>query len=260
MSSNIHATAIVSPKAEIGDNVTIGPYTIVEDDVVIGDDCRIASSVVLASGTRLDKKVSVFTGAVLGTVPQDLKFKGEATTVEIGEGTTIREYATINRGTDWRRRTTVGKSCLIMAYAHIAHDCDIRDNVIMVNSVNLAGHIVVEEFAIIGGVVPVLQFVKIGCHSMIGGGFRVPQDVPPYSLVAGYPLEVRGLNLVGLKRRGFKKEVIKALQAAYKFMFYSKLNTTQAIERIRSEVEMVPEVEHLIEFTKETAHGMVKTN
>ena len=258
MSSNVHATAIVSPKAELGDNVTIGPYSIVEDDVIIGSDCKIGSSVVLAPGSRLAKNVIVAHGAIIGSVPQDLKFKGEPTTAEIGEGTTIREYVTVNRGTDWRRRTTVGKNCLIMTYAHVAHDCDIGDNVIMANSVNLAGHIVVEDFAIIGGVVPVLQFVKIGCHSMIGGGYRVPQDVPPYSLVAGYPLKVRGLNAVGLKRRGFKPEVLKALREAYELMFFSGLNTSQAIERIRAEVQLVPEVEHLIDFTKETKHGMIK--
>jgi UDP-N-acetylglucosamine acyltransferase len=258
MSSNIHATAIVSSGAELGDNVTIGPYSIIEDDVKIGSGCKIGSSVVLASGARLAKNVTVAHGAIIATVPQDLKFKGEPTTAEIGEGTTIREYATVNRGTDWRRRTTVGKNCLIMTYAHVAHDCAVGDNVIMANSVNLAGHIVVEDFAIIGGVVPVLQFVKIGCHSMIGGGYRVPQDVPPYSLVAGYPLQVRGLNAVGLKRRGFKPEVLKALREAYKLMFFSSLNTSQAIERIRAEVQLVPEVEHLIDFTKETKHGMIK--
>lgn len=256
--SDIHASAIVSPKAELADDVTIGPFSIVEDDVKIGAGCRIESNVLLASGTRLDKNVNISHGAVIGTVPQDLKFKGEMTTAEIGEGSTIREYATVNRGTDWRMKTTIGKNCLIMAYAHVAHDCDLRDHVIMANSVNLAGHIVVEEYAIIGGVVPVLQFVKIGCHSMIGGGYRVPQDVPPYSLVAGYPLTVKGLNLLGLRRRGFKREAIYALRDAYKLMFYSKLNTSQAIERIKAEVDLVPEVQHLIDFTHETKHGMIK--
>ena len=256
--SEIHPTAIVSPKAELADDVTVGPYTIIEDDVIIGTKTQIASSVLIGSGTRLGVGVTVAHGAVVGTKPQDLKFQGEKTTLEVGDGTTIREYATLNRGTVHRGKTTIGKNCLIMAYAHIAHDCIIGDHVILANSVNLAGHIDVQDYVIIGGIVPVLQFVKIGTHAMVGGGFRVQQDICPYALVAGYPLKVMGLNVIGLKRRGFKPEVRKALRRSFKFLFFSRLNTSQAIERIKSEIDLIPEIQAIIDFTKDTKHGMVK--
>jgi len=255
--SEIHATVIVSPMAELADDVMVGPHTIIEDNVVIGSGTKIASSVLIASGARLGSGVTVAHGAVVGTVPQDLKFGGEESTLVVGDNTTIREYATLNRGTKARGETTVGRNCLIMAYAHIAHDCVIGDNVILANSVNLAGHIEIDDFAILGGVLPVHQFVKIGAHAMIGGGFRVQQDVCPYALVAGYPLRVVGLNAIGLRRCGFRRETIRTLQEVFKLLFFSKLNTTQAVERIKSEIEIIPEVQVILDFIERSERGLI---
>jgi len=256
--SDIHATAIVSPKAELASNVIIGPYTIVEDNVIIGEGTTVASNALIASGARLGQNVKIHHGAVIATQPQDLKFGGEESTVVIGDRTTVREYATVNRGTAARGETTVGEECLLMAYSHVAHDCVLGNNVIMANSVNLAGHIEIGDFAILGGVLPVHQFVKIGAHAMIGGGFRVQQDVCPYALVAGYPLRVMGLNSIGLRRRGFKVEVIRTLDKAFKILFFSDLNTSQALERIKSEVEPIPEVQTIVDFIVASDRGIIK--
>jgi len=256
--SSIHTTAIISTKAQLGSNVTVGPHTIIEENTVIGDGTSIASSALIASGAVLGNEVKVFHGAVIATVPQDLKFGGEETKVFIGDGTTIREYVTVNRGTKDRLETTVGKNCLLMAYSHVAHDCLLGDNVIMANSVNLAGHIEIGDWAILGGIVPVHQFVKIGAHAIIGGGFRVQQDVCPYSMVAGHPLKVVGLNKLGLKRRDFKDQAIKHIERAFKILFFSKLNTSQALERIDAEIEMTPEVRVIIDFINASERGMVK--
>lgn len=256
--NNIHSTAIVSAKAQLGSNVAVGPYTVIEDDVVIGNNTVVASSVLLATGAVIGDDVKISHGAVIGTQPQDLKFGGEKTRAIIGNGTTIREYATINRGTVAHGETSVGRNCFLMAYCHIAHDCVVGDNVILANAVNLAGHIEVGDFAILGGVVPVHQFVKIGAHAMVGGGFRVQQDICPYALVAGYPLKVVGINSIGLKRRGFNNEVIRALEKSFKILFFSKLNTSQAVERIRQEVELIPEVREILDFIGQSTRGIVK--
>jgi UDP-N-acetylglucosamine acyltransferase len=256
--TDIHPTAIVSPQAELADDVEVGPYSIIEGNVRIGKGSAIASSALIASGATLGSNVQVHHGAVIGTIPQDLKFEGEDSRVVIGDGSIIREYATVNRGTKAYGTTTVGKECMLMAYSHVAHDCILGDHVIMANSVNLAGHVEVGDYAVIGGVVPVHQFVKIGAHAMIGGGFRVQQDVCPYALVGGYPLKVAGLNAVGLRRRGFSREVIKELEKAFKFLFFSGLNTSQAVEKIKNEVEIIPEVEQIIDFIGRSDRGIVK--
>lgn len=256
--NNIHPTAIVSPKAELGDNISIGPFSIVEDDVKIGDNCEIKSSALLADGTVLGKGVKIFHGAAIGSAPQDLKFGGEKTKAIVGDGTTIREFVTFNRGTKYHNRSECGKNCLVMAYAHIAHDCLIGDNVIMANSVNLAGHVEIDDFAILGGILPVHQFVKIGAHSMIGGGYRVQQDVIPYALVGGYPLRVVGVNKIGLSRRGFTDETIKTLHKAFRMLFHSELNTTQAVEKIKSEMEIIPELQKVLDFISSSKRGIIK--
>jgi UDP-N-acetylglucosamine acyltransferase len=256
--STIHPTDIGSPQAELDEEVEVGPYAIIEEKVRIGKGTSIASSALIAGGTILGKNIRVHHGAVIGTIPQDLKFEGEETQVVIGDGTVVREYATVNRGTKAYGTTTVGKECLLMAYSHVAHDCILGDHVILANSVNLAGHVEVGDYAIIGGVVPVHQFVKIGAHAMIGGGFRVQQDICPYALVAGYPLKVTGLNLVGLRRRGFPREVIKKLEQAFKLLFFSGLNTTQAVERIQAEVDLIPEVQEILDFLSRSSRGIVK--
>ncbi len=256
--SQIHGTAIVSPRAQLADDVSVGPHTIIEDDVVIGSGTVVASNVLIASGARIGSGVKISHGAVLGTLPQDLKFAGEKTILKVGDRTTIREYATLNRGTQATGETRVGKDCFIMAYAHIAHDCHLGDNLILANSVNLAGHIEIDDYAILGGVLPVHQFVKIGAHCMIGGGFRVQQDVCPYSLVGGYPLKVVGLNSIGLRRRGFKPDVLHTLEKTFKLLFFSNLNTSQAVERIKGEVEPITEVKTILAFVERSGRGMVK--
>lgn len=255
---NIHPTAIVDSKAEIGDNVTVGPFTIVEPNVIIEDNVTIGANCLVAEYTELKKNVTLFHGVVVGTVPQDLKFKGEKTKLIIGEGTTLREYAMLNRGTAESGQTSVGKNCFLMAYTHVAHDCHLGDHIIMANSVNLAGHIEIGDYAIIGGIVPVHQFVKIGAHSMIGGGFRVQQDICPYALAGGYPLKIAGLNAVGLKRRGFSKESISLLDKTFKILFFSNLNTTQAVEKIKNEIEISAEVKTVLDFIGRSARGIVK--
>ncbi|MCC6963776.1 MAG: acyl-ACP--UDP-N-acetylglucosamine O-acyltransferase [candidate division Zixibacteria bacterium] len=253
--SRIHESAIVSSRAELGAGVTVGPYAVVEDDVVIGDGSSVGSHALIAAGARIGKEVHIHHGAVVGTVPQDLKFGGEKTLLVIGDHTVIREYATLNRGTLHRGQTTVGAHCLLMAYSHVAHDCILGDHVIMSNSVNLAGHVEIEEWAIIGGMVPVHQFVRIGRHAMVGGGFRVPQDICPYSLYGG---KVIGVNHVGLKRREFSAEAIAALEHAFRILFRSKLNTTQAVERVRAEVELTAEVQHVLDFIASSERGICK--
>jgi UDP-N-acetylglucosamine acyltransferase len=256
--SEIHPSAVVSAKAELADDVTVGPHSIVEENVVAGPGCRIASNALIASGARLGRNVEVHHGAVISTIPQDLKFGGEDSLVEIGDNTVVREYATINRGTVDRGKTVIGSDCLLMAYSHVAHDCLIGDHCILANSVNLAGHIEIGDWAILGGVLPVHQFVKIGAHSMIGGGFRVPLDICPYALAGGYPLRIAGLNAVGLKRRGFERDTLKALQKAFKLLFFSGLNTTQAVDRIKDEMEIIPEVKVILDFIEASDRGLQK--
>lgn len=255
---NIHPTAIVDPKAELGKEVSVGPHAIINQGVRIGDNVQIGSNVLIDSGAIIGRNCRIHHGAVLSTPPQDLKFGGEKTFLEIGENTVIREYATINRGTKHRGKVTVGSDCFIMIYAHIAHDCIIGNNVILANSVNIAGHVEVEDYAIIGGVVPVHQFTRIGAHSIIGGGFRVPKDVPPYILAGGYPLRYMGLNIIGLKRRGFPANTILTLKKACRILFQSQYNTTQAIEKIKSEIEPLPEIKHLLEFIEKSERGIIK--
>lgn len=256
--TDIHGSAVVSPKAEVGEGVSVGPYSIVEAGAVIGDGTKIASNCLIAAGARLGREISVSHGAVIGTDPQDLKFGGEITTARIGDHTVIREHATINRGTAAHGETSIGEHCMLMAYSHVAHDCIIGNHVIMANSVNLAGHIEIGDFAILGGVLPVHQFVKIGAHCMIGGGFRVQQDVVPYSLMGGYPLKVMGANVVGLKRRGFSREALRSIDQAFKLLFYSGLNTTQAVEQIHADVEKTPEVALILDFIAKSERGIIK--
>lgn len=254
----IDEKAVVSPKAELGDNIEVGPFAVIEEDVQIGENSVIAHGAHIASGTRIGKNVRIFTGAVLGTAPQDLKFGGEETTLEIGDGTTIREYATLNRGTRESWITRVGKNCLIMAYAHVAHDCHIGDNVILANAVNLAGHVTIEDWASLGGMVPVHQFIRIGAHAFVGGGYRVVKDVPPFILVMGEPLQYGGINLVGLRRRGFSRDQLAIIKKTYRILYQSKLNVYQAIERIKAEVDQTEDVLKIIEFVEKSERGIVR--
>jgi UDP-N-acetylglucosamine acyltransferase len=243
---DIHPTAIVHKDAKLADDVSVGPFSIINQGAEIGASTKIAAHVLIDVRTVIAENCNIHHGAVLGTLPQDLKFKGEKTHLVIGEGTTVREYATLNRGTEYRNMTVVGKNCFIMAYAHVAHDCLLGDHVILANS------------AIIGGVVPVHQFVKIGAHSIIGGGFRVQKDVCPYALLGGYPLKTMGLNRVGLTRRGFSNETLQILDKAFRILFKSKLNTSQAVEKIKSELEPIPEVKVILDFMAKSERGIIK--
>lgn len=255
---NIHHTAIIHEDAKLADRVKVGPYSIINQEAEVGVGTEIGSHVLIDSKTRIGKNCKIHHGAVLGTLPQDLKFKGEDTFVTIGDGTVIREYATINRGTEYRGKTVLGKNCLIMIYAHLAHDCLLGDHVILANSVNVGGHVEIGDWAIIGGVVPIHQFVKIGAHAIVGGGFRVQKDVCPYALVAGYPLKTVGLNRIGLQRRGFPEKTMQILEKTFRILFKSKLNTTQAVERIKAEVELIPEVKTILDFIAASERGIIK--
>lgn len=247
----------ISPKAQIGKNVIVGNYTIIKEDVVIGDNVEIGSNVIIDNGARISYNVKIHHGAVISTPPQDLKFKGEKTYLEIGENTIIREYATLNRATANSYKTVVGKNCFLMAYTHIAHDCRIGDNVILANSANLGGHVEIDEWAIVGGIVPVHQFVKIGKHSLIGGGFRTVKDVPPYVVAGNVPLRVEKINTIGLKRRGFTNEQINNISRAYDILFKSGLNISDGVKEIKKLLEITEEIKTIIEFIEKSTRGII---
>ena len=255
--TGIHPTAIVDPDARIGSNVSIGAYAMIGPDCVIGDGCVIAPRATLERHVRLAENVKVGVGSVLGGDPQDLKFKGEHTTVEIGANTTIREYATINRGTAESHRTSVGENCFIMSYVHLAHDCHVGNGVIISNATQLAGHVTIEDKAIISGVTAVHQFVKIGKFSFIGGCSRVPKDVAPFVKAVGNPIKLFGLNSVGLERNGFPEDVRRELKRAYRLFFKSELNLSQAREKATAELHPYPEVQEFLRFFDNSDRGLV---
>ena len=252
----IHPTAIIADDAKIGANVEIGPYVVIGERCEIGDGCVLSARATLERNVKLAPRVKVGVGAVLGGDPQDLKFKGEETWVEVGEGTTIREYATINRGTSYSHRTTVGRNCFIMSYVHLAHDCQVGNNVIISNATQLAGHVIVEDFATISGVSAAHQFVRIGAHAFVGGCSRVAKDVPPYLKAVGNPVKLYGLNSIGLQRRGFTEETLRELKRAYRLVFRSELNVSQALERARAELQPIPEVLHFVDFIDASQRGV----
>jgi UDP-N-acetylglucosamine acyltransferase len=255
--SQIHSTAIVSPDAEIGENVEIGAFAIIGEGCTIGDGCVISPRATLERNVTTGADVKVGIGSILGGAPQDLKYAGEETTVEVGEGTVIREYVTINRGTSHSFKTTVGNHCLLMSYVHIAHDCSVGNNVILSNVVQLAGHVTIEDKAIISGVSAVHQFARIGRHSFIGGFSRVSKDIPPFLKAVGNPVKLYGLNTIGLQRSGMDENTIRELKRAYRLLFRSDLNVTQAIERAHSELEPLPEVKELVGFVEASVRGVV---
>jgi len=257
MVSKIHNTAIIHTNAQIADDVEIGPLTIVEEDVRISSGTKISSNALIASGTRIGNNCSIFNGAVLGTVPQDLKFGGEKTTLEIGNNTTIREYATLNRGTTDHWKTVVGDNCLLMAYSHVAHDCTIGNNVILSNSVNMAGHVTIEDYVIVSPSL-IHQFVKIGKHTFIGGGSKVRIDVPPYILAIDDPLRYGGLNSVGLKRRGFDASMLASIKKAYKIIYRSKLLLADALKKVENELDPIDEVKDIVSFFRNSERGVIR--
>jgi len=253
----IHRTALIDPTAELGPDVAVGPFAIVGPRVTVGDHTQIAAHAVLERTTRIGRGVKIGYGTVIGNDPQDLKYKGEETWVQIGDGTIIREYCTINRGTTATGKTTVGQRCFIMTYVHIAHDCAIGSDVILANGIQMAGHVTVEDRAIISGLVPIHQFVRIGTYAFVGGGSRVNQDVPPYTKAVGNPVHLYGLNSVGLQRAGFSPDVKLALKRAYRLLFNSDLTVSQGIARARAELPPLPEVEKFLSFIEASQRGVM---
>ncbi|HEX4999869.1 MAG TPA: acyl-ACP--UDP-N-acetylglucosamine O-acyltransferase [Terriglobia bacterium] len=257
MENRIDSRSSVSPKAQLGRDVSVGPFSLIEDDVVIGDGTWIGSNVVVHNGARIGKRCEVFSGAAIAGPPQDLKYAGEETLLEVGDGTVVRECVTLNRATVEGGVTRIGANCFLMAYTHVAHDCRLGDNVVLANGVALGGHVFVGDYSVVGGLVPVHQFVRIGEHAMIGGGYRVTKDVPPYILAAREPLVFERLNIVGLRRRGLDKRSLSSLDHAYRLLYRSGLNVSQAVERIKDEVERTPFVETLLSFIAESRRGII---
>jgi UDP-N-acetylglucosamine acyltransferase len=256
MSAHIHPTAIVDRKAEVASDAQIGPFAIVGPGCVVGPGSVVEARATLQENVRLGSHVTVGVSSVLGGKPQDLKFRGEVTYVEVGDNTTIREFVTINRGTSQSFKTTVGAGCFIMSYSHLAHDCHVGEGVIMSNATQLAGHVTVEDFVIISGVCAVHQFVKIGRHAFIGGMSRVQKDVPPFVKAVGSPIKLYGLNTIGLQRRGFSEDVVSELKRAYRLFFRSELNVSQALERAATELKPYGEVKTLIAFVEASGRGV----
>ena len=255
----IHPTAIISPDAEIAEDVEIGAYSIIGPDVHIGRQTVVGPHVVIETHTDIGERCHIYQFAAIGAAPQDLKFKGEKTRVIIGNDNTIREFVTIHRATAAATGTTVmGDHNLIMAYSHIAHNCILDNHIIMVNAANLAGHIHVEDYAIIGGLSGVHQFTRIGAHCMIGGASAVTRDVAPYLIAAGNHATTHGLNVVGLKRRGFEEETINDIKRAYTLVFRSSLLLRTAIDKVRDEINDSPEVRHFLEFIEKSERGLCR--
>jgi UDP-N-acetylglucosamine acyltransferase len=255
--NEIHPTAIVSSKAKLGNNITISPYAIIHDDVMIGENCFIGSHAVIYDGARIGDRVKIYQASSIAHIPQDLKFSQEPSEFRVGDDTVIHEYVTLHRGTQETGFSSVGKNCLLMAYVHVAHDTVVGDNCILANGVQVAGHVEIEDHVIIGGLTPVHQFCKVGQHSMTGGGFRITQDVPPYILAAAEPLQFSGLNVIGLRRRGFSNDDIATLKKAYSFIYDKSLNISQAKNKIKDEIGENSYVQVVIDFLERSKRGLV---
>ncbi|MDL2262018.1 acyl-ACP--UDP-N-acetylglucosamine O-acyltransferase [Bacteroidales bacterium OttesenSCG-928-I21] len=250
--------SFVHPDAKIANNVVIEPFVNIEKNVHIDEGTWIGSNVTIMEGSRIGKNCKIFPGAVIGAIPQDLKFRGEETTVTIGDNTTIRECVTVNRGTIAKGETIVGSNCLLMAYVHVAHDCIIGNNVILVNGVSLAGEVIIDDWAIISANSLVHQFCHIGQHTMLAGNSLVGKDIPPYIKVARYPISYAGVNSIGLRRRNFCNEKINIIQDVYRVLFNSKMNTSQAIEYIETELPASKERDEIILFVRNSKRGILK--
>lgn len=256
---DIHPTAIVHPEAQIAAGVKIGPYSLVGENVQIGEDTILDSHVVVEGWTKIGERGHLFPFVSVGGAPQAVRYRGEPTRLTIGHDNVIREFVTINRGTvEGGGETVLGNGNLIMAYSHIAHDCKIGNRVIMANSSTLAGHIEVEDFAIVGGLVAIHQFVRVGCYSIVGGASAVPQDVPPYMVASGNRARLFGLNSVGLKRHKFPEATMAALKQAYRILFRSHLALHKALDMVEKEIPQLPETRHLVDFLKKSKRGVCR--
>jgi UDP-N-acetylglucosamine acyltransferase len=256
--SNYHPLTNVHPNAQIGQNVVIEAFSTVQDNVVIGDGTWIGPNATIMNGARIGKNCKIFPGAVISGIPQDLKFRGEETTAEIGDNTTIRECVTLNRGTVDKYKTVIGSNCLIMAYAHIGHDSIIGDYCILGNTCQLAGHVTIDDYAIFGGACAVQQFSKIGAHAYIGGGSLVRKDIPPFTKAAREPVSYAGINAVGLRRRGYSPEKIAEIQEIYRYLFLKGLNNSKALDLIEQELPASTERDYIVNFIKQSERGIMK--
>jgi UDP-N-acetylglucosamine acyltransferase len=254
----ISPLAYIDPGAITGKDVKIDPFAVIHNAVTIGDNSHIMSGAVIMEGTTIGKNCLVFPGAVLGAIPQDLKFVGETTTVEIGDFTTIRECVTVNRGTKDKWKTVIGNHCLLMAYAHVAHDCIVGDHVIIANGVQLAGHVEIGEYAIIGGLAGAPQFSKIGAHTYVAGHTVINKDVPPFIKAGRTPISFAGVNSVGLQRRGFTNETINAILEIYRTIYNKGLNTSQALDHVENNLPACAEKDLIVAFIKESKRGIIK--
>ncbi len=256
---SISTLSVIHPEAEIGPDVTIGPFCFIDKNVRIGEGTWIGPNVSIFEGARIGKYCTIYPGAVISAVPQDLKFKGEITTTEIGDHTAIREYVSINRGTAAAGKTVIGSHCLIMAYVHVAHDCFLGNHVILANTVNLAGHVEIEDWAILEGLVAVQQFTRIGAHSFIAGGSKVRKHVPPFVKAAREPLSYAGINTVGLKRRAFTPEQIKNIEDIYRILFVRGFNLSKSLEIIERELPHSTEKDQILKFVQSVENqGIMK--
>ena len=250
--------AYIHPEARIADNVVIDPFASIHNNVVIEEGTWIGSNVTIMEGARIGKNCKIFPGSVISGLPQDLKYKGESTTVEIGDNTVIREFVTISRGTVDKHKTSIGSNCLIMAYVHIAHDCEVGNHVILANAVQIAGHVKVEDYAVIGGSTAVHQFVKIGAHVMVAGGSLVRKDVPPYVTAAREPLSYAGINSIGLRRRGYSNDKINEIQEIYRHIYLKGKNNSKALDMIQMQMPSSRERDEIINFIRSSGRGIMK--
>lgn len=255
--TKIHPTAIVEPGAKLGKNVTVEAYAVVKSTVTLKDNVVIKSHAYIDGNTTIGEGTKIYPFASIGTKTQDLKFRGETTFVEIGSNCEIREFVTINSSSGENTTVKVGNFCLIMAYCHIAHNCEIGNRVVMSNNATLAGHVIIEDNAIIGGLTPIHQFVRVGAFAMVGGMSRITHDVPPYTIGAGIPFKFGGLNIIGLKRNGFPLKTRTALSKAFKILYRSQLLPPEALHRIETEVEALPEIRHFVNFCRESKRGLI---
>ncbi len=254
----IHPSSVIDKNAQLGDNVRVEPFAHIQGDVIIGDNCYVGTGAVIMDGVRMGNDCNIHAGAVLGNIPQDLKFGGEKTYLELGNNVTVREYCTLNRATGESGSTRIGDNCLLMAYVHVAHDCQIGKNCIFSNCVNLAGHVEIEDHVIIGGMVPVHQFVKIGQHSFVGGGSLVRKDVPPYVKAAREPLSYVGINSIGLSRRGFSKEDISCINEMYRIIYVSGFNMTTALSEVEANVHDCDQKDIVLNFIRSSERGLIR--